>query len=139
MITFAEREPDAPEAVRAWFYPGESYGHDFVYPKVKAVALAKANNQPVPSMPNELAPNTTQPTESMAEPRVVAMKETPLKAQQASEVELDIADVFAAAIPVPPLPETLPATASLMPLLACVGLLSLCVAASLRLAFAKMN
>jgi hypothetical protein len=41
--------------VRAWFYPGENYGHDFVYPKKKAVALAKANNPPVSSMPDEMA------------------------------------------------------------------------------------
>ena len=53
IITFEERAQGSPEAVRAWFYPGENYGHDFVYPKVKAMQLAKANNQPVPSMPDE--------------------------------------------------------------------------------------
>ena len=46
IITFEERAAGAPEAVKAWFYPGENYGHDFVYPKVKAMELAKANNQP---------------------------------------------------------------------------------------------
>src|SRR5580700_3694475 len=59
IITFDERAAGSPEAVRAWFYPGENYGHEFVYPKVKAVALAKANNKPVASMPTELAANTT--------------------------------------------------------------------------------
>jgi len=32
-LTFEERAPGDPEAVRAWFYPGEYYGHVFVYPK----------------------------------------------------------------------------------------------------------
>src|SRR5580693_2988457 len=33
IITFDERPSDSPEAVKAWFYPGETYGHQFVYPK----------------------------------------------------------------------------------------------------------
>src|ERR1700692_2996488 len=60
IITFDETPVGSPEAVRAWFYPGENYGHQFVYPKPRAVALAKATNPPVPSMPAELASNTTQ-------------------------------------------------------------------------------
>jgi len=48
IITFDERAANSPEAVKAWFYPGENYGHDFVYPKPKATALAKVNNTPVP-------------------------------------------------------------------------------------------
>ena len=75
IINFEERAAGSPEAVKAWFYPDENYGHDFVYPKVKAVALAKANNQPVASMPTELAVNTTKPTKTMQEPHVVAMKQ----------------------------------------------------------------
>src|SRR5580658_5941178 len=82
IITFSERPAGTPEAVRAWFYPGENYGHDFVYPKPKAVVLAKANNTPVASMPAELAQNTTMPATTMQEPHVVAMQTTPLKAQK---------------------------------------------------------
>ena len=55
IITFDERPADSPEAVKAWFYPGDNTGHAFVYPKPKAVALAKANNTSVPSMPAEFA------------------------------------------------------------------------------------
>lgn len=52
IITFEERAAGSPEAVRAWFYPGDNYGHEFVYPKGKALDLAKANKMPVPSMPD---------------------------------------------------------------------------------------
>src|SRR5579859_1204635 len=94
IITFDERASGSPEAVRAWFYPGENYGHDFVYPKTKAVVLAKANNQPVASMPDEQAANTTKPAKTMQEPHVVAMKQTPLKAQKPTGEEVEIAEVF---------------------------------------------
>src|SRR5580692_7491014 len=95
IITFSERPIGTPEAVRAWFYPGQNYGHDFVYPKPKAVTLAKANQTPVPSMPVELAPNTTMPATTMQEPHVMAMQTAPLKAQKPTEDEVEIAEVFA--------------------------------------------
>ena len=137
IITFDERPAGSPEAVKAWFYPGDNYGHDFVYPKAKAVALAKANNQPVPSMPNELATNTTQPTASVSEAHVVAMKQAPLKAQQPTEEEVEIAQVFVAPAPTASVPQSLPATASPLPLIALIGLLSLAIAGSLQFAFGK--
>src|SRR5580704_9545782 len=95
IITFEERPIGTPEAVKAWFYPGQNYGHDFVYPKPKAVALAKSSGTPVPSMPEELTQNTTMPARTVEEPHVVAMKTAPLKAQTPAAVELEIAEVFA--------------------------------------------
>jgi hypothetical protein len=133
VITFDERAAESPEAVRAWFYPGETYGHDFVYPKVKAVALAKANSQPVPSMPTELATNTTRPATTLKEPHVVAMKQAPVKAQKPTGEEVEIAEVFLAAPSEPASePKQLPTTASSLPLIGLIGLLSLAGAVSLR-------
>jgi hypothetical protein len=136
IITFEERAAGSPEAVKAWFYPGQNYGHDFVYPKPKAVALAKANNVPVPSMPAELAPNTTIPATTMQEPHVVAMQSTPLKAQKPTEQEVEIAEVFAAQA-APDSPAQLPATASNLPLIGILGVLSLALAFGLRRATGK--
>src|SRR5271165_7532560 len=45
-ITFRERPAGEPEALRAWFYPGRNWGEEFVYPKPRAIELAKAINQP---------------------------------------------------------------------------------------------
>jgi hypothetical protein len=145
IITFEERAAGAPEAVRAWFYPGDNYGHEFVYPKAKAVELAKANNQPVASMANEMAANITKPTKSMTEPHVMAMKQAPLKAQKPTEEEVEIAEAFT---PPPPgaqtqaaanLPKKLPKTASPLPLLGLIGLLSIGTAGLLRLTSAHSN
>jgi hypothetical protein len=133
IITFEERAAGAPEAVKAWFYPGQNYGHDFVYPKVKAVELAKANQQPVASMPTDLADNTTKPAASVQEPQVAALQQAPLKAQQPTE-EVEIAEVFS---PIPP--TTLPQTASSLPLVGLIGLLSLGGAGLLRLAGARSH
>src|SRR6185295_16552508 len=36
VMTFAERAAGQPQALRAWFYPGELWGQEFVYPKTKA-------------------------------------------------------------------------------------------------------
>ena len=142
ILTFEERAAGAPEAVRAWFYPGDSYGHEFVYPKVKALELAKANKMPVASMPNELAANTTKPTKSMTEPHVMALKQAPLKAEKPTDEEVEIAEVFT---PPPPsaqtqaaakMPKKLPKTASPLPLVGLIGLLSLGTAGLLRRASA---
>jgi hypothetical protein len=135
IITFEERSASAPEAVKAWFYPGETYGHEFVYPKPKAVELAKANNTPVPSMPAELATNTVKPAATIDEPHIAEMRQAPLKAQKPTEEEVEIAEVFVAqdSTPAPELPSTLPTTASPLPLIALAGLLSLSAAGVIRL------
>jgi hypothetical protein len=96
IINFEERATGDPEAVKAWFYPGDNYGHDFVYPRAKAAALAKANNQPVASMPDELAGKTTKPVKSMNESSVTALKKTPVNAQKPTGEEVGAREAFAA-------------------------------------------
>jgi hypothetical protein len=49
VMYFTERAKNVPMAIKSWFYPGDNYGQRFVYPKVKAVEIAAATNQPVPS------------------------------------------------------------------------------------------
>ncbi len=146
IITFTERAAGAPQAVKAWFYPGENYGHDFVYPRMKAMELAKSSGGPVPSMPDTMASNTTKATKSMTEPHVMAMKKAPLTAAQPNQQEEQIARAFtpppAAATSPEPTPSStkeLPTTASSFPLIGLVGLLSLGIAASLRFVAARME
>jgi hypothetical protein len=47
VIMFAERAASAPQAIKSWFYPGNSIGEEFVYPKSQAMKIAKANHQSV--------------------------------------------------------------------------------------------
>src|SRR5438309_1400933 len=61
VITFRERAAGEPEALRAWFYPGKNWGEEFVYPKAKAIALAKATNTPVLFTPVEIPLEVAEP------------------------------------------------------------------------------
>ena len=76
VVTFRERPAGQPEALRAWFYPGRNWGEEFVYPKAKAIELAKATNVPVLFTPAEMPLEVTapiKPIESVDEPGAVEL------------------------------------------------------------------
>lgn len=124
VIRFSETAAGAPNAIKEWFYPGDTFGHEFVYPKNRAIELAKASNEPVPAMPAELATDITKPVTSRTEPAVREMERAPLKAEQPSGGETEITEAFA----ITPraserLQAALPKTASMLPLIGLSGLL----------------
>jgi hypothetical protein len=41
IVVFGETPRNQPEAVKAWVYPGESIGYEFVYPREQAITIAK--------------------------------------------------------------------------------------------------
>ena len=47
VVMFSETAAGTPAAVKAWFYPGDTIGNEFVYPREEAVRIAKATHQPV--------------------------------------------------------------------------------------------
>src|SRR5277367_1961033 len=72
VVTFRERPAGEPEALRAWFYPGRNWGQEFVYPKEKALLLAKETNTPVLATTAEIALEAAEPA-----PVVVALTRAP--------------------------------------------------------------
>ena len=50
VVRFNEVPRGSPEAIRAWFYPGNSIGQEFVYPRARAEQLAKATKTVVPAI-----------------------------------------------------------------------------------------
>src|ERR1700691_4123343 len=50
VIKFSERSGDNPEAVKAWFYPGDNFGQEFVYPRARAMELAVVTKEPIPAL-----------------------------------------------------------------------------------------
>lgn len=64
VIRFEERPSGEPEALKAWFYPGDNYGIEFVYPHERAVQLAKRTKQNVLSMNNAMSKNMSDATAS---------------------------------------------------------------------------
>src|SRR5881628_3067287 len=53
VVMFKETPAGSPSAVRAWFYPGNTIGDEFVYPKEQAIKIAKATHEPVLSITDE--------------------------------------------------------------------------------------
>jgi hypothetical protein len=55
VIKFGEALHGAPEAIRAWFYPGNTVGQEFVYPMSRAKQLAAAAKAVVPALAVDVA------------------------------------------------------------------------------------
>lgn len=127
VLRFDERPAGMPEALRAWFYPGDNFGREFVYPKKKATELAVIEKIPV--MTAAITPEE-KPEEMMKEPVVEVTPEAKevevpqFEASRAAEAPLP---VIAKAEPMPePAPaapaKELPKTASPLPALMLVGI-----------------
>ena len=130
VMTFAERAAGDPQAIRAWFYPGDNFGQEFVYPKTKALQLAKITSVPVLYIPDEVAANIVAPVKAAAEPPVIALKEAPVMAVKPTGETVAVAEVVE-----PPPVQTaakLPKTASELPLLALMGCMLLGIGISFR-------
>lgn len=133
VITFHERPAGTAPAIKAWFYPGERYGREFVYPKSQAVAIAAAAGEPVLSMPEAEAADITQPIETGEEPAAKALEAAPVMAEEPSGAEVPMADVVQTSPSQQSAPASLPATGSDMPLLLLGGTLLLGMGIGLRL------
>ena len=93
VMTFGERWAGTPQAIRPRFYPGDNSGQEFVYPKRRAVELAKVTSLPVLAMPSELESEIAKPVTSVSDEPVVALKEAPLTAVKPTGEEVEIAQV----------------------------------------------
>ena len=126
VISFRERPAGQPEALKAWFYPGRQWGEEFVYAKSRAVELAKETNEPVLATPIELA----------AAP-IEALKTAPIEAVDPKGEPIELAQVVeappAAAEPATVAENSLPKTASSLPLVGLMGLVALVAGLGLML------
>jgi len=110
VINFEERPADQPEAIEAWFYPGENFGHEFVYPKARASVLAVQTRKPVLSMPDTTASDAAPPAINAVTP---------------SGEEAELAEIVQSEEPSDEVVTRLPQTASLLPLFGLLGFLAI--------------
>lgn len=122
VISFDERPSGQPEALRAWFYPGDNFGVQFVYPKQKATELAQANQQPVLSTREDATD-----ADSMKTATVEAVPPPPIQVADNSQPP----SVVTTAVEVAQ-PEELPKTASPIPSIALGGVFLLAAAFGVR-------
>jgi hypothetical protein len=133
VMKFNERPGDSPEALRAWFYPGDNFGQEFVYPKARAIQLAQTTQFVVPAVAVDTLDDNS-------------IKTAPIVAVTPDQKEVEVTTVIQTTPPVAavvtPAPvaaaavketEELPQTASSMPLIALLGGLSISLALGLKL------
>jgi len=146
VMTFRERPAGQPEALRAWFYPGKNWGEEFVYPKAKALELAQSTHVPVLFTPVDVPLEVASPVKTADEPVVVTLKSAPIRAFQPTGEEVELAQVVT---PPPAVTElaaapaattdSLPSTASMLPLTALAGLLIMGAALALGVASKRFS
>jgi LPXTG-motif cell wall-anchored protein len=135
VVKFAERSGDNPEALKAWFYPGDNFGQEFVYPRQRALELAGTVKEPVLALQTDTSDLRVAPIVAVTPEQ----KEVP--ATEAVEMTAPAEHVTVAPAAAPetaPLPavktetEELPQTASNLSLIALLGMASIGVAFLLK-------
>jgi len=140
VVKFAERSGDNPEALKAWFYPGDNFGQEFVYPKKRAIELAVIVKEPVPALAADsdikVVPIVAETPEQKEVPVTEAIQVTPPAAEVATPAPVVQATTPAPVVETAPAPvvetKQLPQTASQLPLIALLGLVSLGAALVLK-------
>jgi len=126
-LRFWETPEGNPVALRAWFYPGDNWGQEFVYPKGLAAKIARQTGGTVLAAPQveteaelENVP-VTQITKAGEETPFIPDESTLEEIAAAYPAEpLTVAE--AAAPPVPETPVRLPATGSPYTLMVAIGI-----------------
>ena len=135
-FTFWETPQGNPPALRAWFYPGDHWGQEFVYPKGLAAKLARDTGETV----------LTTPAETIAEFKTAPVAEVTKAGEEKPLEEAYIPPAEAAATePAPAVtkiaaaaPAELPATGSPFFAIGLIGLMAAAAGLTLRrLAYRK--
>lgn len=119
----------ASNAIKIWFYPGNSVGHEFIWPRDKAIRLAKATGQEVLTTKTDdesseltrvdAAGAETQPAPEPQREQIGALATPPAEPAPAPDRSAERAPAPA---PEPAPRSDLPATAGELPLLALMGI-----------------
>jgi len=140
VLQYWEVPAGQPKALRAWFYPGDNFGQEFAYDKQTAAQIATFDKAPVPAF----VADTKAEEDLRTAPLVVVdesgktselaqttPKPAPTPIVQPEPVQTAAAQPAPVAEPVQQ--QELPHTASAMPLLGLIGILSLGAFVALRI------
>ena len=148
LVSFYEAPVGQPLPIKAWFYPGDTIGREFVYTKGEAALIAAAGKETVPSeetygsvasaQTQSAPPVAEQPAPEQPAPPVATQQETApavTEPQPAPVTQSQAATTTPSTVTPEPSTEqttTLPSTASDWPLAGLIGLSSLAGALALR-------
>jgi hypothetical protein len=71
----------ASNAIKIWFYPGNTVGHEFIWPRDKAMSLARATSQPVLTTKTDEENSELTRVDAAGVESTVATNEPPASAQ----------------------------------------------------------
>lgn len=134
VINFAEVAAGQPQALRAWFYPGQTVGQEMVYPKTRARQLAATSNVVVPAVDDSFYADAKADTMKTADVVSVTPDRTETPVAVVEPMRTEPTPVVA---PVEPARRALPKTASTLPLIALIGFGTLAFGLVLRRFSAK--
>jgi hypothetical protein len=146
-FSFWEVPAGQAPALRAWFYPGDNFGQEFAYPKDMSAQIASSAKMAVPTTTaqstedlktapvtatneNGTSSNLDQSAYTKTETTVAEVAPAPAPAPEAAPVAPAPAPAPVEASPAPepqpaPVPAELPHTASSVPLIGLIGLVSM--------------
>ena len=96
VLAFEERPSGSPEALRAWFYPGDNFGQQFVYPHKRAVELAQRTHQNVLSMRDDMTRNMASKATSSSDANIQALQNADVTGVGPSGEPVDVVVIIAA-------------------------------------------
>ena len=130
VVKFGEVMPGQPQAIRQWYYPGQTTGNEMVYSKSRARELAAASHMAVVAADDTVYVDTTMNTamDTMKTAPIVSV--TPEKNEE--PVKYQSAPTETAPMPVATPRKALPRTASTLPLVMLVGAGLLALGLALR-------
>lgn len=132
VVEFGEASGGSSTPIKAWFYPGDTRGFRFVYPKEEAEQIASTYKEPVPEEPKPVAPTIV--VLRSAEIRLIAPDSKEMEYAPTELAKADAADQAGVDGTTIETAEVLPKTASNLPLLMAIGLLLLVGSGFARLA-----
>jgi hypothetical protein len=94
VVTFYEAPVGQPEPIKAWFYPGDNVGRQFIYSKSEAEMIAKATKEIVPSAEASAVAHT----DNIKETVVPADAQSQQAAAIATEPQIEAAKVAEPAV-----------------------------------------
>jgi len=123
IVTFEERPSGSPEALHKWYYPGDNFGLEFVYPKSEQ-SIAAASPRPEPTVVPSAAPEVpvaVEQAKSMPAPPVILSKAEYIVTPENAPALAPAADEFTEVN----LPDELPQTAGNFAAIPLVGMMLL--------------
>ena len=84
-VRFMETAANQPAAIRMWWFPGRTIGHEFIYPKDQATRLARGATAPVLTVATEATTTETMREAELA--RITAAGETQAAVTAAAETQ----------------------------------------------------